>query len=75
MVTERLPEPGECTGIYTQRRSGLLDSHWSNLTSQNVTIILDESRSRVVLRMLLVVPFTILAVIRNVFGCCSLLSV
>jgi len=45
----RLTRPGECMGIYTQRRSGLLNSHWSILTSRNVTIVLDESRSRVVL--------------------------
>jgi len=35
-------------GIYTQRRSDLLDADWLILTSRNVTFVLDESRSRVV---------------------------
>jgi len=46
----RLTRPGECTGIYTQRRSGLLDARWLIFTSRIVTIVLDELRSRVLLR-------------------------
>ena len=37
MVQEELTELGECSSIYTQRRSGLLDSHWLIFTSRNVT--------------------------------------
>jgi len=50
MVQEELTELGECSSIYTQRRSGLLESHWLIFTSRNVTLIFDESRSRMVFR-------------------------